>query len=156
MVCLFIPRGMGKNKAQAHFGWTTPSPRRVKRSTKTLSKRALAHQPVRPPARPPARRWRLLQVRGFAEGELGRAKEYVLTTAEVRVPLRNLLGKLSAQVNRVECFDFFLPNCGLRFFCPNQQCTRELNFSLKQIRFFPEIYILRSKLSRYIISRCKG
>eukprot|EP00904_Undaria_pinnatifida_P013891 jgi/Undpi1/9632/HiC_scaffold_27.g12088.m1 len=37
------------------------------------------------------------QVRGFAEGELGRAKEYVLTTAEVRVPLRNLLGKLSAQ-----------------------------------------------------------
>lgn len=38
------------------------------------------------------------QVRGFAEGQLGRAKEYALATAEVRVPVSNFLGRLSAQV----------------------------------------------------------
>lgn len=38
------------------------------------------------------------KVRGYAEGELGRAKEYALATAEVRVPVRNFLGKLSTQV----------------------------------------------------------
>ncbi|CAM9772151.1 unnamed protein product, partial [Ectocarpus sp. 8 AP-2014] len=36
-------------------------------------------------------------VRGFAEGELGRAKEYATSTAEVRVPLRNLFGTLPTQ-----------------------------------------------------------
>eukprot|EP00903_Cladosiphon_okamuranus_P013367 g12458.t1 len=36
-------------------------------------------------------------VRGFAEGELGRAKAYALSTAEVRIPLKNFLGKLPAQ-----------------------------------------------------------
>ncbi|CAM9880324.1 unnamed protein product, partial [Ectocarpus sp. 13 AM-2016] len=36
-------------------------------------------------------------VRGFAEGELGRAKEYATSTAEVRVPLRHLFGTLPTQ-----------------------------------------------------------
>lgn len=45
-------------------------------------------------------RYRAVQVRGFAEGELGRAKQYALSTAEVRIPLRNLLGKLPAQVGK--------------------------------------------------------
>ncbi|CBN74593.1 conserved unknown protein [Ectocarpus siliculosus] len=40
------------------------------------------------------------QVRGFAEGELGRAKEYATSTAEVRVPLRNLFGTLPTQQRR--------------------------------------------------------
>ncbi|CAN0334229.1 unnamed protein product [Ectocarpus sp. 12 AP-2014] len=39
-------------------------------------------------------------VRGFAEGELGRAKEYATSTAEVRVPLRNLFGTLPTQARR--------------------------------------------------------
>ena len=45
-----------------------------------------------------------LQVRGFAEGGLGRAKAYALSTAEVRIPLSNIFGKLPAQVREYVFF----------------------------------------------------
>ncbi|CAM9703431.1 unnamed protein product, partial [Discosporangium mesarthrocarpum] len=41
-------------------------------------------------------------VRGYSEGELGQAKNYALATAEVRVPLKNLMGQLPTQV-AVKC-----------------------------------------------------